>query len=64
MDTDATDPHVADRTTDRGLTARVTEYDDAPDECTIYPAGADPGTALTTWVVAEEGSFVTLAGMR
>lgn len=41
------------------LRAIVVEYDDAPDECTVYPAGATGDALVTRWVTAREGSFVT-----
>ncbi|MFB6107941.1 MAG: hypothetical protein ABEJ82_03750 [Haloplanus sp.] len=46
------------------LAATVETYPDAPDECTLFPADADPETLLTTWLSAEEGSFVDCAEMR
>jgi hypothetical protein len=44
--------------------AVVVTYDDAPDECTVFPVGASEADLLTTWVSATEGSFVALATMR
>jgi hypothetical protein len=46
-----------------GVIAVVEEYDDGPDECTIYPDG-DTRRLLTEWISAEEGSFVSLDEMR
>lgn len=46
------------------LRADVTERDDAPDECTIWPHNASGSALLTEWVTAEEGSFVSLEEMR
>ncbi|WP_396611580.1 hypothetical protein ACH9L7_15470 [Haloferax sp. S1W] len=43
--------------------AIVTPYDDAPDECTIFPAGIPEAELMTTWISAEEGSFVSLGEM-
>ena len=60
-------PHVGDaQPTDREqvLLARVEEYDDDPDECTVYPANATATELPTTWVSAEAGSFVSLEEMR
>lgn len=37
--------------------------DDAPDTCTIYDASI-PRRITTTWITAEEGSFVALEEMR
>lgn len=43
--------------------AIVAPYDDAPDECTIFPAGLPEEKLMTTWISAEEGSFVSLDEM-
>ncbi|KAB1198102.1 MULTISPECIES: hypothetical protein [Haloferax] len=43
--------------------AIVAPYDDAPDECTIFPAGLSEEELLTTWVSAAEGSYVSLDEM-
>jgi hypothetical protein len=42
----------------------VVTYDDAPDECTIYPTDVDEDELVTRWISAEEGSYVRLEGMR
>lgn len=47
-----------------GLRAIVVEYDDQPDECTIYPAGTRGVDRMTTWITAREGGFVDLCRMR
>lgn len=44
--------------------AEVARYSDAPDECTISPAAVDGDALLTTWLSAQEGSYVDLAEMR
>ena len=44
--------------------AEIVRYDDAPDECTIYPADTEEWDLLTTWISAAEGSYVELAAMR
>jgi hypothetical protein len=48
----------------RAYVARIEAYDDAPDECTIYPEDADADELPTTWVSAESGSYVSLEAMR
>ena len=48
----------------RAYVARIESYDDAPDECTVYPLYADEDERLTTWVSAKEESFVELETMR
>ena len=71
-DTDAPDgidaPRV-DPATDAGSSeqtclARIEEYDDAPDVCTIYPADATSEELTTTWISATADSFVSLETMR
>lgn len=42
------------------LRATVVEYENAPDECTIYPRGVSGMEQMTTWMSAEEDSFVDL----
>lgn len=46
------------------LVARVHEYEDRPDTCTIRPVDVDDWTALTTWISAHENAFVPLDEMR
>jgi hypothetical protein len=46
------------------LTAAVVEYDDEPDECTLYPTEASEKALVTEWITAEEGSYVDLDEMR
>ena len=40
------------------------ENDDAPDECAIFPCEATENELLTTWVTAQEGSYVDLESIR
>lgn len=42
------------------LVATVVNYDDAPDECTLYPVDASDRELLTCWISAKTGSFVAL----
>jgi len=44
--------------------AVIEEYDDAPDECTIFPCSAKAESVTTEWITAREGSFVALADVR
>jgi len=37
--------------------ATVVSYDDAPDECTIYPRNLDEADRRTAWITAKEDSF-------
>ncbi|WP_049985167.1 DUF7511 domain-containing protein [Halobellus rufus] len=46
------------------LVARVETYEGDADECTIYPVEAEAAALQTTWISAEEGSFVALDSMR
>lgn len=42
------------------LRATIVEYEDAPNECTIYPNGVSEVEQMTTWISAKEGSYVDL----
>lgn len=42
------------------LRATIVEYEDAPDECTIYPSDTAGVERMTTWISAKEGSYVDL----
>ena len=42
----------------------VESHDDAPDECTIYPLGCPDHELVTTWITAQEGSFVDVDDVR
>jgi hypothetical protein len=47
------------------LHGHVEEYDDAPDECTIFPRTASADLPRTTaWLTAEEGSYCSLDDAR
>ncbi|SDM97284.1 hypothetical protein SAMN04487949_3030 [Halogranum gelatinilyticum] len=43
--------------------ATVVHYEGAPDECTIYPTDVADAELVTTWISAQEGSYVSLAEM-
>lgn len=43
--------------------ARIEQYDDAPDICTIYSA-LNRTTVRTTWISAKEGSYLSLEEAR
>jgi hypothetical protein len=47
-----------------GVVAVVAETADGTEECTLFPADADQAELPTTWLSAEQGSFVTLSEMR
>lgn len=55
----ATDHHGV-RGATMQLCSTVVEYDDAPDECTIYPRGVSKMERMTTWISAKEGAYVDL----
>ena len=57
---------VPDASTDSAvpLEAHVVEYDDRPDECTIHPAWTPDCDWTTTWISAQDDSFVALADWR
>lgn len=42
----------------------VVPTDDQPAECTIFPVDATEDELVTTWISAEDGSFVALCDMR
>lgn len=44
--------------------SKVVEYEDAPDECTIWPSGESDRTAPTRWLTAKGDAFVPLSEMR
>jgi hypothetical protein len=48
----------------RELRAVVERYEDAPDQCTIFPTGLDDHERMATWVSAREPSFVELEAVR
>jgi len=56
-------------TTDTGspgeeLHAVTVEKDGRPDECTLYPRGTTGLDRMSSWITAEEGSFVALDAVR
>lgn len=55
----ATDHHGVRGATMR-LCSTVVEYEDAPNECTIYPRGVSGMERMTTWMSAKEGAYVDL----
>jgi hypothetical protein len=44
--------------------AVVEEYDDASDECTIYPMDASLDERVTLWISAQRPGFVDLEDVR
>lgn len=40
------------------------EFYEGGDECTVFPADADDEALITTWMTADEGSFVPLDDLR
>jgi len=47
----------------RNFDAKIATYDNAPDECTIYPVNADEDRS-TVWLTAQDGSYVSASAMR
>lgn len=47
-----------------GLVSVVETHDDAPDECTIHPVDVPDHELMTTWMTAQDGSFVSLDDVR
>jgi hypothetical protein len=57
------EPGFDDR--DDAFRAHVEQYDDRPDECTIFPETPSQDLPRTTaWLTAQEGSFVPLQDAR
>lgn len=58
--------HDAQRppTTAHELTSRVATTDDGTTICTIYPPRVETQAQTTTWISAEEGSYVDAAEYR
>ncbi|WP_136590596.1 DUF7511 domain-containing protein [Salinigranum halophilum] len=55
----------ADADTARHFCGHVEEYDDAPDECTIFPRVPSEDLPRTTaWLTAQEGSYLSLEENR
>lgn len=50
--------------TSSGTVAEVVQYEDAPDECLIFPNSCTSPDEATVWVVAQEGSFISLDDVR
>ena len=46
------------------LEATVVTYDDAPDQCTIYPRAAPEEYRTTAWITASEGTYCDILEMR
>ena len=44
--------------------SKVVTYDDAPDECTIYPKRVREDRKTTAWITAREGSFCAVQSRR
>jgi hypothetical protein len=56
---------ASDATSDIRLDGHVEQYDDAPDECTIFPRTASSDLPrTTTWLTALEGSYCSLEERR
>ena len=56
------DPDVPTADARRSCQAWIELYDDAPDVYTIY--ATERRSVRTTWISAEEGSYVSLNDMR
>ncbi len=40
------------------------ENDDDPNECALFPATASEAELTTTWISAQEGSYIDLESIR
>ena len=57
-------PNDTARKTTVELEATIVEYDDAPNECTIAPTDVSDVDRMSTWISAQEGSYVELADVN
>lgn len=62
-DTQERAPNAADAPERPYLMAEVVLSRNRPTECTISPVDADDFERMTTWITAEEGSFVSVEEM-
>jgi hypothetical protein len=46
------------------LVARFTDHCDGRRECTLYPRGASGVDLMSSWITADEGSYVPLDETR
>lgn len=53
-----------DEPTDGEFRAIVERYQNAENQCTIFPADADESERTTTWITAKSPSFVDLREYR
>jgi hypothetical protein len=44
--------------------SKVVSYDDAPDECTIYPKHVRDDREMTAWITARGDSFCSVQSRR
>ena len=43
-----------------GYRAVLERYDNAPDQCTIFPAELEPEDRMARWITAESPGFIDL----
>ncbi len=60
----AAEPQDRNEPDDPSTQSTVVEYDDAPNECTIFLSGVSRTERMTTWITAKEGSYVDLQSAR
>ncbi|WP_136716472.1 DUF7511 domain-containing protein [Halorientalis salina] len=46
------------------LVSVVVEYDERPDQCTIYPGDSEGITRMSSWISADIDCFVDCRAMR
>ena len=60
-----TRPNVTEPTESSPELEHITvENDEAPDECALFPREASERELLTTWITAQEGSYIDLESAR
>jgi len=63
-ETISTEDHVATGTADYDLVSVVVEYEDRPDQCTIYPVDSNELERMSNWISADRECFTDLYAMR
>lgn len=51
-------------TDDYELVSVVVEYDERPDQCTIYPADANEMERMSSWISADTDCYLDLHAVR
>jgi len=60
----AAEPQDRNEPDDLSTRTTVVEYEEAPNECTIFVSGVPRTERMTTWITAKEGSYIDLESVR